>query len=100
MLLHELGALFVEHGAVFNGVDAGADGGFDSRSAFSVGHDFFAGAMSDFNGGCHLGFAQLLYMEVGDGVHHATGGHEFDPVGAVLNVATNDMGDVVDRVGD
>ena len=31
VLLHQLRAFFVEHGAVFDGVDAGADGGFDAQ---------------------------------------------------------------------
>ena len=68
--------------------------------AFGVGHDFFAGAMCDLNGGGHLRFAQFLHVEVGDGIHDAAGGHELDPVGAVLDVAADDVGDVVDGVGD
>ena len=100
VLLHELCAFLVEHCAVFDGVDASAGGGLDSGSAFGVGHHFFAGAVSDLNGGGHLGFAQLLNVEVGDGVHDAAGGHELDPIGSVLDVAADDVGDVVDGVGD
>ena len=39
-------------------------------------------------------------MVVGDRIHDAAGGHELDPVGSVFNVAANDVGDVVDGVGD
>ena len=56
------GAFFVEHGAVFDGVDPCADCGLDADRAFSVGHDFFSGTVGDFNCGGHLGFAQFLHM--------------------------------------
>jgi hypothetical protein len=36
MLLQEDSAFFVEHDAVFDGVDAGANGGFHSGSVFDV----------------------------------------------------------------
>ena len=61
---------------------------------------FFAGAMGDLDGLGHLRFAQFLHVEVGDGVHHAAGGHQLDPVGAVFDVAAHDVGDVVNSVGD
>ena len=100
VLLHELRAFFVEHGAVFDGVDAGADCGLDADGAFSVGHDLLSGAVGNVDGGGHLGFAQVLDVVVGDGIHYAAGGHELDPVCSVFNVAADDVGDVVDGVGD
>ncbi len=59
-----------------------------------------AGAVGDFDGLGHLLFAEFLDVEVGDGVHDAAGGHELDPVGAILDVAAHDVVDVVDGVGD
>ncbi len=100
VLLHEGGPLFVEHGAVLDGVDAGADSGLDADGSLGVGHDLFAGAVGDFDGLGHLLFTEFEDVVVGDGVHDAAGGHEFDPVGAVLDVAADDACDVIDGVGD
>ena len=100
VLLHQSSPLLIEHGAVLNGVDAGADGGLDADGSLGVDHDFLAGAMGHGDGLGHLSFAELLDVEVGDGIHDAAGGHELDPVGAVLDVAANDVVDVIDGVGD
>ena len=100
VLLHQLRAFFVEHRAVLDGIDSGADGGLDALAAFGVGHYFLSGAVGNFDGLCHLFLAQFLHAVVADGVHDAAGGHELDPVGAVFDVAADNALDVVGSVGD
>ena len=77
----------------------GAHGGLDALGAFGVRHHLFARAMGHDDRFGHLRFAQFLHVEVGDGIHDAAGGHQLDPVGAILDVAPHHVIDVVDRVG-
>ena len=100
MLFHELGSFFVKHGAVFNGINAGAYSGFDAFGAFRVRHNFFSSPMSNLDGLGHLFLAQFLHGVVADGIHDAAAGHELDPVGAELNVAAHGDAHLVDGIGD
>ena len=99
MLLHELRAFFVEHGAMFDGVDPSADGSLDSGGSLGVCHHFLSSTVSDLNCHRHLRLAQLLDVEVGDGIHDTASRHQLDPVGTVLDVATHHVGNVIDSVG-
>ena len=60
---------------MFDRIDARSYSGLDAHGALGVRHHLFAGAMGHFNRFGHLRLAQLLHVKVGDGVHHAPGGH-------------------------
>src|SRR6185312_14925674 len=84
---------------MLNRIYSRTNGRLDPVAAFCVGHNFFPGAVGYFNGFCHLVLAQLLDAIVTDGIHDTTGGHQFDPVGAVFNVAADYALDVFGGVG-
>ena len=81
-------------------VDAGSHRGFDPFRSFGVRHHFLARSMRHLNRLGHLLFAQLLDPIIADRIHHAAGGHQLDPVGAVLDIAPHRDAHRVNRVRD
>jgi hypothetical protein len=67
--------------------------------AHRVGHHVFARAMRHLHGTRHLRLAQFLHVVVADRVHHASGGHQLDPVGSVLDVVPHSIAHSVHGVG-
>src|SRR5689334_18247613 len=51
--------------------------------------------MGYLDGSRHLFLAQFQCLPVAAGVHHSTGSHEFNPVGAVLDVVAHRRADLV-----
>jgi len=39
-------------------------------------------------------------MKIGDGIHHAAGRHELDPVRAILDISPYYARNIVNRIGD
>ena len=97
-LFHQRGSFFVHDRAVLYGIDAGPNGRFDALRAFGMRHHALPGPVRHFHGARHLRLAQLLHVEIAQRVHHASGSHQLDPVGAILQVVPDGFTDLVHRI--
>ncbi len=74
-------------GAVFDGIDAGAECGVDAAGAVCVSGDAAAHGVRSFDDSLQLGVAELLLDACGSVREHAAGCGDLDDVGAGLDLA-------------
>ena len=96
---HQPRAFLVEHRAVLDAVDAGADRGLDPVRSLGMHHHPAMGVMRRFDRRAHLLLSQLLRIEVAQWIADAAGAHQLDPVDAVFQIVSRRNAHLVRGIG-
>src|SRR5690606_36068736 len=96
----DLDRLVVQHGAVVDGGDTGADGGLDALGAVRVRGDLALGHLGRVHDRPNLFRIDLQDADRIAGREHAAGRADLDDVGAVLDLVPDGGDRLVDAVGD